>query len=135
MSENYSMNTPHTPTRFPAGRLLSWFATGTVAFSCMLLTPILIRVIPIYSNMFKGLEVELPWPTRFLLHTYYWLVPMFFVALAVSVIWKECSVRELRLKFLLTARVFIAALITLGLVIFVLYLPVLTLASKLVDAK
>jgi hypothetical protein len=135
MNENFSMNTPDTPTQFQVGRLLSWFATGIVAFTCALLAPILIRVVPIYANMFEGLGVELPWPTRVLLATYYWLLPIFFVALAVFVVWKEYSTRELRRRFLLTARVFFAALITVGLVVFVLYLPVLTLASKLVIAK
>jgi type II secretory pathway component PulF len=135
MNENYSLNTAQRPAQFPVARLLSWLATGIVAVSCLLLAPILISVIPSYSNMFHGLGVELPWPTRVLLATYYWLLPIFFVALAVFVVWKECSTRELRRRFLLTARVFFAALITVGLVAFVLYLPVLTLASKLAIAK
>jgi type II secretory pathway component PulF len=135
MNGNYSMNTPHPPTQFQVGHFLSWFATGIVAFSCTLLAPIFIRVIPIYANMFQGLGVELPWPTRFLLATYYWLLPIFFITLTVFVIWKECSARELRPKFQLTARVFFGALFAVGLVILALYLPMLTLASKLVDAK
>jgi hypothetical protein len=135
MNENYTMNTAQRPTQFPVARLLSWLATGIVAASCLLLAPILIRAIPIYSNMFQGLDVQLPWPTRVLFATYYWFLPSFFVALAVFVIWKECSTRELRRKALLTARVFFAALIAVGIVIFVLYLPLLALASKLGVAK
>jgi hypothetical protein len=85
--------------------------------------------------MFQSLEVELLWPKRVLLATYDWLLPIYFVALAVFVVWKECLIRELRRRLLLTARVFFAPLITVGLVVFVLYLPVLALASKLVIAK
>jgi type II secretory pathway component PulF len=135
MNENYTLNTPKTCTQYPVGRSLSWFATAIVAFSCALCAPVLVRVIPIYSSMFRQVGVELPWPTRFLLTSYSWLLPVFFIGLAIFVIWKECSARELRRKFLLTARVFIAAVFTMVLVIFLLYLPVLTLASKLVDPK
>jgi hypothetical protein len=85
--------------------------------------------------MFRQLEVELPWPTRLLFATYDWLLPIFFSSLAILVIWKQYSARDLRREFLLTARVFLVGLTTAGLVIFVLYLPMLTLASKLVDAK
>jgi hypothetical protein len=129
------MSVPNKITQFPVGRSLSWVATAIVAASCLLLAPILIRAIPIYSNMFQGLEIQLPWPTRGLFATHYWLLPSFFVALAVFVIWKECSTRELRRRLLLTARVFFVALITVGIVIFVLYLPLLALASKLGIAK
>ena len=56
--------------------------------------------------MFKGLGVELPLPTRVLLATYYWLLPLFFIALAGFVVWKEISLRELRYRFVVTITVF-----------------------------
>jgi hypothetical protein len=129
------MSTPQVRTRFLVTPSLSWIATAMVAFSCTLLAPVLDRVIPIFATMFQQLEVELPWPTRLLLATYYWLLPSLLVPLAVFVVWKEFSAREIRRKFLLTTRVFLAALFIVGLVIFVLYLPVLTLAMKLLEAK
>jgi hypothetical protein len=135
MNENHSMDTPQRATEFPVSRLLSWLTTGIVAALCLLLAPLLVRVIPVYSDMFHGLGVQLPWPTRILLATYYWLLPSLFVALAVFVICKEYSIHELRRRFVLTARVFFVALITVGIVIFLLYLPLLTLASKLGIAK
>ncbi len=70
-----------------------------------------------------------------MLATYMWLPPLLFTTLAVFVILKEFAAREVRLRFLLTGRVFLAALIAAGLVIFVLYLPLLTLLAKLVKAK
>jgi hypothetical protein len=135
MNENHSVDTPQKATEFPMVRLLSWLTTGIVAALCLLLVPLAVRVIPIYSDMFHGLEVQLPWPTRILSATYYWLLPSLFVALAVFVICKEYLIHELRRRFVLTARVFFAALITMGIVIFLLYLPLLTLASKLGIAK
>ena len=135
MNENCTLNADHRPTQFSVTGLLSWLATVIVAALCLLLAPILTRVIPIFFNLFHGLEVQLPWPTRVLFATYYWLIPSCLVALAVFVFWKECSTREPRRRFLLTSRVFFAALITVGIVIFLLYLPLLTLASKLGIAK
>jgi len=85
--------------------------------------------------MFQGLAVELPLPTRFFLATYAWLLPFLFTVLTVFVILKEFLARELRRRFLLTARVFLAALITAGVVILILYLPLLALGTKLVKAK
>jgi hypothetical protein len=129
------MNTPTGPTQFPIARLLSWVSTGIVAVSCLSLPPILFLVIPIYSKMFQALEVQLPWPTRVFFANYFWLLPGIFVGLAVFVICKEWSISELRRRFQLTARVVFVALLAVGIVIFVLYLPLLTLAGKLATAK
>ena len=135
MNENYSVSAQNKIVRFPVGSFISWAATAIVVFSCMLLAVALARSIPIFANLFQQLKVEVPWLTHLLITTYYWLVPSFFSALAIFVIWKECSDREPRHKFLLTARVFFTALFATGLMIFVLYLPLLTLASKLAIAK
>ena len=135
MTEDNSMDTPQRDTEFPVARLLSWLTTGIVAALCLLLAPLLLRVIPIYSNMFHGLEVQLPWPARILFAAYCWLLPSLFVALAVFVICKAYAIHELRRRFVLTARVFFVALLTVGIVVFLLYLPLLTLASKMGTAK
>ncbi|MGB7282968.1 MAG: hypothetical protein WBE13_11960 [Candidatus Acidiferrum sp.] len=74
-------------------------------------------------------------PTRFLMSTYVWLLPFFFTVLTVIVIAKEFVVRELRRRILLTASVFLGAVISVALVIFILYLPELALAAKLVKTK
>jgi len=49
--------------------------------------------------------------------------------------WKEYTTREFGRRFLLGTRVFFAALITVDVVIFVLYLPLFTLTSKLGTEK
>jgi hypothetical protein len=115
--------------------VLSWLATAGVAFLCSVLGLISAHFVQPFAAMLQGLAVELPLPTRFFLATYTWLLPLLFTALAVLVILKEFVGRELRRRFLLTARVFLAALITAGLVILILYLPLLKLAAGLIKAK
>ena len=117
------------PAHLSAG--LSWFATAVVALPCLFLALILGHVLDPFATMFEGLGVEIPWLTRFLLTTHGWPIRLLFLGLAVFVIWKELSLQELRRKFVVTARIFFAALLTAVLVILTLYLPVLTLASKL----
>ena len=70
-----------------------------------------------------------------MLATYMWLLPLLFTALAVFVVLKEFAAREPRRRLLLTARVFLAALIIGVFVIFILYLPLLTMEVKLIKFK
>ena len=117
------------------GTLLSWVATVVVVLFCALSGLYIVRVVPIFATMFQGLGVELPLPTRVLLASYYWLLPLFFVALSVFVVWKEISLRELRYKFVVTVTVFLASLSAPGLVILALYAPLFVLIRKLSEVK
>ncbi len=125
------MSIVKTQPQCTGGKLLSWMLTGVMALLCTILAMIGARVVAILANMFHQLEVELPWPTRFLLASYAWLLPLLFGSLGIFVVWKEFSTRELRDKFVLTARVFFAVATTVGGVALVLYLPVLMLGAKL----
>jgi hypothetical protein len=127
------MHQPHNQPQ--PSTALSWLTTGVVAFLCSVLGLASAHFVEPFAALFQGLGVELPLPTRFMLATYMWFLPLLFTALAAFVILKEFAARELRRRFLLTGRVFLAALIAAGLVIFVLYLPLLTLSAKLVKAK
>ena len=129
------MNALQTFTQSPTGRLLSVLTTGIVAFLDLVLAGALPRSIRPFADIFQGLGVELPWPTRWFLATNVLLLPLVFIALATFVIWKEFSQRELRRKFILTLRAFFATLAILGLVIIVLYLPLFTLVRKLAETK
>jgi hypothetical protein len=114
---------------------LSWLATGVVAFLCSVLGLASAHFVQPFAALFQGLGVKLPPPTRLMMATYMWLLPLLFTALAVLVILKEFLARDTRRRFLLTTSVFLAAVITVGSVIFILYLPVLTLGAKLASAK
>jgi type II secretory pathway component PulF len=113
----------------------SWLATVVVACLCGVLGLASPLFIGPFTELFRGLGVDLPLPTQFLIAINVWLLPLLFAALAVFVILKEFVVRELRRRILLTGSVFLAAIVTAAIVVFILYLPELTLAAKLVKTK
>jgi len=90
----------------------------------------MLRVVAVFAAMLQGIGVELPWLTRFLLATYFWLLPLFFFALVAFVILKEFSARELRRKFVLTTTVFLRTFVTPGLAILIVYLPLFVVAKN-----
>jgi len=110
---------------------LSWALTAFVALQCAVSAIAMVRVVPVFQEMFKGIGVELPWPTRLLLATYYWSLPAFFLTLVVLLIGKEFALQQNRRKFLLTGEIFLAAVFTPGLVMLILYLPLFVLIHRL----
>jgi hypothetical protein len=131
MNERHIVNIVQAYRPAQVGIGLSWLATAVVALPCLFLALVLGHALEPFGALFRGLEVEVPWPTRFLLATQGWPLRLIFLGLAVFVIWKEFSIQELRRKFVLTARIFFAALLTMALFMLTVYLPVFMLASKL----
>lgn len=112
-----------------------WGLNGFVAFFCLILAFASTRLVQSFASLFGGLGVELPWPTRFLFATYFWILPLYFAGLAVLLFTKDLWPKDFHLKRLITVRIFLAALVMTGVVVFILYLPLLTVASKLLDSK
>ncbi|MGB8476285.1 MAG: hypothetical protein WCE61_19560 [Candidatus Acidiferrum sp.] len=124
-----------THSQSQMGSVFSLFATVVVALLSVALGLLSGVVLEPFAAMFQGLEVRLPWMTRFLLDTRGWPFRLLFFGLALFVIWKETSVPDLRRRLVLSARAFILLLVTLGLVIFALYLPLFALLAKLIKLK
>lgn len=112
-----------------------WCLNGFVAFFCLSLALASTRFVQTFATLFAGLGVEQPWPTRLLISTYFWVLPLYFAGLAILVFTKDLWSKDFRLKRLITVRIFLAAFVTCGVVIFILYLPLLNVLSKLRDAK
>ena len=110
---------------------LGWGASMLVSLGCLFACLVLVRSIGIFNTLFQGLGVELPGATRFLLATYVWLFPIFFVGAAILVIAKEFVMRDVRGRLAATLIIFITAASSVGLVVLVLYLPVLELVRRL----
>ena len=110
---------------------LGWGASTLVSLGCLFACLVLVRSIAIFNTLFQGLGVELPGATRFLLATYVWLFPVFFVGAAILVIAKEFVMRDVRGRLAATLVIFVTAASSVGLAVFVLYLPVLELLRKL----
>jgi len=115
-----------------------WFAWGTsvfVSLCCIFICIALVQFTRNFMELFKGIGVELPLATRLLIATYSWLFPLLFVGAAVLVIAKEFVLHKMRHRLATTAVVFLAAISSVGLVQYVLYLPLLDLVKKLSQAK
>jgi type II secretory pathway component PulF len=110
---------------------LGWAASMLVSLDSLFACLVLVRSMGIFSTLFQGLGVELPGATRFLLATYVWLFPVFFVGAAVLVIAKEFVMRDVRGRLAATLLIFVTAASFVGMVVFVLYLPLLELVRKL----
>jgi hypothetical protein len=132
--EKYEINFPEAHLQSRVGVATSWLLAGMAGFICLVLAQASSRFVRPFAVMFQGLGVELAWPTRFLV-THGWLPSLPFCALAVFVIVRAALTEGSRKRRLTSARVLCMAAVTAGLVMFVLYLPLLTIASKLSDTK
>lgn len=135
MNENSELDVLLIRTQSETSLAFGWGLTAFVSFLCVLLAVAAKRFVEPFANLFAGLDVDLAWPTRFLIATHSWLLPTYFLVLAVLALGKEWLSHDFHLKRLITVRIFLAALIAAGIVLFLLYLPVLTIASKLRDAN
>lgn len=135
MNQNHQMDPMQPHRSSPLGTTIWSGVSGITAFLCFLLALAAPKSVRIFHEMFQGLGVELPWLTRFLLATYHWVLPALYFGLALCVFLVQFSGRDFRTKRLYAVRILLAALVSIGLVVFILYLPLLTVASKLVDTK
>ena len=113
----------------------AWGASIFVSLCCICTCVVLVQSTGIFRELFKGLGVEIPLLARFLIATYSWLYPLLFIGAAVLVIAKEFVLHDMRYRLATTAVVFLAAVSSVGLVQYVLYLPMLDLVKKLSQAK
>ena len=102
-----------------------------VSFACLVSWLILVKITPIFVVSFKGLEVNLPFPTKFLIASYSWLYPLLFGGAAVALIVQEFLVRDARRRLITTAVVFVGSAASVAVAIICLYLPLFLLTWKL----
>jgi type II secretory pathway component PulF len=91
----------------------------------------LVSAVPSFAKVFEGLGVALPLLTRFLIATYRWLLPLFFVGATALTIVKQCVPLEgLRLRVSNLILIFVGAIFA-PLVVLAMYLPLIELIWKL----
>jgi hypothetical protein len=73
----------------------------------------------------------LPFLTRFLLATYRWLCPAFFIGIAVVLIARQFFVTDAKKRLIETAVAFVVSSCSVTLIIVALYLPLFELIRKL----
>ena len=114
-----------------SSKILTPTLSVSVAFGCLIAWLVLIKITPIFTILFKGLEVELPLPTRFLLTNYFWIYPLFLGATVAALVAQEIFVRDARRRLLAMGGIFLAAAVSVGAAVICLYLPLFVLAEKL----
>jgi hypothetical protein len=131
VNEKLEMGLPQSHASSQTSLAISWCLSAVATFLCLVLALASTHFIQPFTALFQGLNVALPWPTRFLVATQYWLLPSFYLGLALMAILFQFSDRGFRAKRMAAIRIFLTALMAAGLVLFVLYLPLLTVASNL----
>ena len=129
------MDSHDLQTRNLLGKILTWLLSVLMSLGCVLGCIVLYQSTSIFGNMFKGLGVELPLATKFLIASYTWLYPLLFGGAAMVLIVKEFVVRDTRRRLAVTGFTFLVLMSSLGLVHYVLYLPLFDLVQKLSQAK
>jgi hypothetical protein len=119
----------------PRINVLSWAMTIFVILWCLVFCLALVNSTSTFATLFSILNVQPPLVTRFLLANHKWLYPLLFSATALFVLAKEFVVRDARSRLATTAIVFVATASSLGLVVYVLYLPIFDLVDKLGKSK
>jgi type II secretory pathway component PulF len=117
------------------GEVFAWAVSVLVSLICLFVGLVLSRTTPVFRELFQGLGVELPLTTRFLIANYFWLYPSLFGGLAILSIVKEFRVRGTRRRLSASGIILLAAISSVGLERFIMYLPLLDLIQKLNQAK
>jgi hypothetical protein len=125
------MESPEIQRRNLTGEILAWTLSVLVSLICLFIGFVLSRITPIYSDLFKRLGVELPLTTRFLIANYFWLYRLLFGGLAFLAIGKEFWMRGIRHRLSSSGIILLAAILSVGLDRFIMYLPLFDLAQKL----
>ena len=87
--------------------------------------------VPIFAEMFKGIGVDLPFPTNLLMTTYRWSLPLFYLfASGVAVVKQFVRLHGVRSRLANFTLIF-AGILMLPLVVLCMYLPLFVLIHKL----
>jgi type II secretory pathway component PulF len=106
-----------------------------VSLGCLTSSLVLAKVVAIFGWLFKGLAVDLPFATRFLVANYGWISALFAGGAVVLPTVGEFLIPATRRRLIITGSAFAATVASLALVVLVLYLPLIELAGKSGQAK
>ena len=121
--------------RLPTGILSNPRAPWPYAAACCLYYLAAYRgflsAIPTFAKLFEGLGVALTLPTWFLMATYRWLLPLFFVGATVLTILKQFVPLEGLPRRVSTLVLIFVGAVLVPLIVIALYLPLFELIWKL----
>jgi len=108
-----------------------WWLTVSCCIYFVILCMSYFIFVPIFAELFKGLGVDLPFPTNLLMATYRWSLPLFYLfASGVAVLKQFVPLQGVRL-WLANLTLIFAGILMLPLIVLCMYLPLFVLIHKL----
>ena len=105
-----------------------------VSLGCLTSSLLLAKEVPIFGGLFQGLEVDLPFATRFLVANYGWISALFVGGAVALPTVTESLIPAARHRLIIAGAAFAATCCPCASV-FILYLPLIELARKAGQAK
>jgi hypothetical protein len=119
----------------PAKGRSPWWLTVSCCIYFVILCGSYFIFVPIFAEMFKGLGVDLPFPTNLLMATYRWSLPLFYLfASGVAVVKQFVLLQGMR-SWLANFTLIFAGILMLPLIALCMYLPLFVLIYKLHSMK
>jgi len=112
-------------------RIMTIFA----AIGYLTASVLLAKVVAILGQLFKGLEVESPFATKILVAHYRWISALFVGGAVILPMVTEFLVSATRRRLIISCSACAASVVSVGLAVFVLYLPLFELTRKAGQAK
>jgi hypothetical protein len=117
----------HGPERF---RSPWWLTVGCSIYFVILCKSYFIFV-PIFAELFKGLGIDLPFPTNLLMATYRWSLPLFYLFASGAAVLKQFVPLQGVRSWLANSTLIFAGILMLPLIVLCMYLPLFVLIHKL----
>jgi hypothetical protein len=115
----------------PGSSRSPWWLTVSCCIYFVILCRSYFIFVPIFAELFKGLGVDLPFPTNLLMATYRWSLPFFYLfASGVAVVKQFVPLQGMR-SWLANFTLIFAGILMLPLVVLCMYLPLFVLIHKL----
>jgi hypothetical protein len=115
----------------PTSRCSPWWLTVSCCIYFVILCRSYFIFVPIFAELFKGLGVDLPFPTNLLIATYRWSLPLFYIfASGVAVLKQFVPLQGVR-AWLANFTLIFAGILMLPLTVLCMYLPLFVLIYKL----
>jgi hypothetical protein len=114
-----------------SGRAITWLATVLACGYFLWIGWSLYRSVSVFAAMYSSMGVELPLITRFVVASYGWLFPIFFVGASGVVIAKQFFVRDRWINLSITFITALAVDLVGSGIVRSLYRPIFDLIEKL----
>jgi hypothetical protein len=130
-----SMEVPEPQPNRTVGIALSRSLVALASVGFLTSSLLLLKVVPIFGGLFKGLGVQLPFATRVLVTGNGWIAALFVGGAVVLPIATEFLIPALRRRLIVSGSALAVSSVSAGLMVFVLYLPLFELIRKLEQTK